>query len=243
MVDEPNRSPRMDQVYELEMTSRRVEVHRLAAAARGIIEHLVSNTASEAELRLAADQLEVVGDMLGRYPHGSLYQGFREAANAGAAINEARDLAADGEAAMYAFFDHSPFIGLANPMSPPLVLDYGTDSIVGTVTFGSAYEGPPGCVHGGYVAAVFDEVLGATQSLSGSAGMTAYLHVNYRSPTPLHVELQLVGRLESTDGRKIRCSGTLMAGDQLCAEADGLFVSFDPGRFLALLEARDDRES
>lgn len=242
MSDAPNRSPRMDQIRELEMTSRRVEVHRLAAATRGIIEHLVSNTASEAELRLAADQLEVVGDMLARYPHGSTYQGFREAANAGAAINEERDLASEGEAALYAFFDHSPFIGLANPMSPPLVLDYGTDSIVGSVTFGAAYEGPPGCVHGGYVAAVFDEVLGATQSLSGAAGMTAYLHVNYRSPTPLHTELSLIGRLDSSEGRKIRVSGTLMAGDLLCADADGLFVSFDPERFRALLDARDDRD-
>jgi hypothetical protein len=43
------------------------------------------------------------------------------------------------------------------------------------VTFGSAYEGPPGCVHGGYVAAAFDEMLGFVQSLGGNPGMTARL--------------------------------------------------------------------
>lgn len=241
MTDEAHRSPRLDRLKELEMDSRRSEVHRLAAATRHIIDHLVSNTASEAELRLAADQLEVVSDMLARYPHGSTYQGFREAANAGGAIGDQRDLAAAGAEARYAFFDHSPFIGLANPMSPPLELDYGVDSIVGRVSFGAAYEGPPGCVHGGYVAAIFDELLGATQSLSGQQGMTAFLHVDYRSPTPLGAPLDLVGRLDSSDGRKIRCSGTLHAEGRLCAEAHGLFISFDPERFRALLAARADR--
>ena len=61
--------------------------------------------------------------------------------------------------------------------------------IKGTVTFGSAYEGPPGHVHGGYVAAAFDELLGMTQSLGGMPGMTGTLTVRYRRPTPLRTEL------------------------------------------------------
>ena len=51
----------------------------------------------------------------------------------------------------------------------------GPLSGIATVTFGSAYEGPPGCVHGGYVAAAFDEMLGFVQSLGGNPGMTARL--------------------------------------------------------------------
>ena len=84
-----------------------------------------------------------------------------------------------------ATFDHSPFIGLANPLSPPVELEYSGDRVIARVTFGAAYEGPPGCVHGGYVAATFDEVLGAAQSLSGDQGMTAHLEIDYRRPTPL----------------------------------------------------------
>lgn len=61
---------------------------------------------------------------------------------------------------MYATFDHSPFIGLANPLSPPMSLHMHSDEVTGTVTFGSAYEGPPGNVHGGYVAAVFRRAVG-----------------------------------------------------------------------------------
>ena len=72
----------------------------------------------------------------------------------------------------------------------------------GPATFGSAYEGPPGCVHGGYVAAAFDEVLGSTQSLAGRPGMTARLTVNYRSPTPLHTELTFAGRVVGVEAAR-----------------------------------------
>ena len=44
------------------------------------------------------------------------------------------------------------------------------------MTFGSAYEGPPGCVHGGFVAAAFDEVLGFVQSLGGQPGLHRHAH-------------------------------------------------------------------
>ena len=124
-------------------------------------------------------------------------------------------------------------------MSPPMHIEYRGDTVVGSVTFGSAYEGPPGCVHGGYVAGVFDELLGATQSLSGGQGMTAHLGVDYRAPTPLGTPLRLEGRLDRRDGRKIWVRGSMHAGDQLTAEADGLFLAFDSERFAELLAARD----
>ena len=103
------------------------------------------------------------------------YEGFSEVANS---------------PTVGGFFDHSPVLGAANPLAPPLRLEFASDRIVASATFGAAYEGPPGCVHGGWIAASFDEVLGAAQSLSGSGGMTAYLKVDYRSPTPLHQELR-----------------------------------------------------
>ena len=107
------------------------------------------------------------------------------------------------------------------------MLDVQDDKVVGTVTCGSAYEGPPGHVHGGYVAALFDELLGLTQSLSGKHGMTGRLTVHYRSPTPLHTELRVEGTLDRSAGRKILCTGRMYAGDTLCAEAEGLFITVD----------------
>ena len=87
-------------------------------------------------------------------------------------------------------------------------------------------------MHGGYIAAAFDEVLGSTQSLSGSPGMTGRLTVHYRKPTPLQTELQFEGWIESVEGRKIFTKGELRAGDLLCAEAEGLFISMKTDQFV-----------
>jgi len=74
---------------------------------------------------------------------------------------------------------------------------------------------------------LFDEVLGLAQALSGHPGMTGRLEISYRSPTPLHTPLRVVGRFDRVDGRKIFTSGEITAGDRLCAEAVGLFITID----------------
>ncbi|MGH9302431.1 MAG: PaaI family thioesterase, partial [Acidimicrobiales bacterium] len=156
------------------MTPYRAELHRLGEATRSVIEHLVAIRAPVEDLARAADLLEDVAAKLADYPQGRLYEGFAESANAGAAAG---------------LFDHSPMLGLANPLAPPIRVDLVDDVVVGKVHFGSAYEGPPGCVHGGFLAAAFDEVLGMTQSMSGRPGMTGTLSIRYRRPTPLHHDL------------------------------------------------------
>ena len=236
---QPMISPRIEGLAALAPTPRRTEERRLAAAMREVIDRLVSTTATTEELARAADELEALAALLGSYPTGQTYQGFAESANAG---QETAGLQ-PGDPEWYAFFDHSPFIGLANPLSPPVHLEYRGDRVIGTVTFGAAYEGPPGCVHGGYVAAVFDELLGATQSLSGDQGMTAHLGVDYRRPTPLGAPLTLEGWFDRREGRKIYARAAMYADGELTAEAYGLFIAFDREKFAALLAARNDAES
>ena len=197
---------------------------RLARAMRLVIERLVPSNAPEEELRRAADGLERYADALQAHPRLKHFHGFAESANAG-------DVGA--------FFDQSPMIGLANPLAPPITIGRaGERKAVATVTFGSAYEGPPGCVHGGFVAAAFDEVLGYVQSLGGNPGMTARLTVQYRRPTPLHAELLFEGELVRVEGRKIFTVGRCLASGAVTAEAEGLFLSVDRARFEALLAQR-----
>jgi acyl-coenzyme A thioesterase PaaI-like protein len=210
------------------MTARRVEMRRLADSMRIIIERLVATAAPTEAIIEAADQLARVALSFDRIHHGTRYEGFAEAANAG------------GDE--HASFEHSPFLGRANPLAPPIYLQDIDGVVHGRAIFGSAYEGPPGCVHGGYVAGAFDELLGATQSLSGSPGMTGTLTVRYRSPTPLHQELHFVGELLRVEGRKIFTEGRLYVGDRLCAEADAVFISIDFERFAALKEQREQAE-
>lgn len=195
-----------------EVSPRQAELRRLADAGRAVIERLVSTAASAEVLALAADSLQAIATSLGQEPTRSMYEGFAEAANSG---NPA------------ALFDHSPIIGQANPLAPPLVLEAFGDEVSGRASFGAAYEGPPGHVHGGYLAAAFDEVLGLVQSTAGKPGMTGTLTVRYRRPTPLRTELTFTGRIERIEGRKIFTVGTVSAGGQVTAEAEAVFISVD----------------
>jgi acyl-coenzyme A thioesterase PaaI-like protein len=202
---------------------------RLAQAMRLVMERLVPSNAPEAELRLAAEGLERYAEALRAHPRLKHFHGYAESANAG-------DVGA--------FFDQSPMIGLANPLAPPITIGRaGERSAIASVRFGSAYEGPPGCVHGGFVAAAFDEVLGFVQSLGGNPGMTARLTVHYRRPTPLHTELLFEGELVRIDGRKIYTEARVRAAGEVTAEAEGLFVSVERSRFLALLAERERMEA
>ena len=206
-----------------------VQKRRLAGAMREVIGRLVQSNAPEEELRTAADALERYAAQLAGHPRLKRYEGYAESANAG-------DVGS--------FFDQSPMIGLANPLAPPIHIEQtGERSAIGSVSFGAAYEGPPGSVHGGFIAAAFDEVLGFVQSLSGSPGFTGTLTVKYRSPTPLHTALEFRCALNRQEGRKIIAGGEVFAGDRLCAEAEAIFISARPEVFERLLAARKQMEA
>jgi acyl-coenzyme A thioesterase PaaI-like protein len=202
---------------------RRAEMRRLAGSAREVIERLVATSAPLESLTKAADLLAAASAELDGFPRGRNYEGFAESANAGN----------PGE-----FFDHSPIIGQANPLAPPLRLEVRDNAVHGHARFGSAYEGPPGAVHGGFVAAAFDEVLGMAQSLGGSPGMTGTLTIRYRAPTPLHTDLRFEATLDRQEGRKLFTSGRLYAPDGLCAEAEGLFIAVDFSRIAEMMAKR-----
>lgn len=219
---------RLVAAVDKDLSPRRQATKDLADATRELIGRLVATDAPDDVIRAATDEIRGTLARFEGYSQGSLY-GFSEAANVG-----------DREDPL---FDHSPMLGLANPLAPPLAFREVGGSIVADAHFGQAYEGPPGCVHGGFVAAAFDEVLGAAQSLSGAPGMTGTLSVRYESPTPLLTDLRFEGRLAGVERRKIFVEGTCHAGDRLTATATGIFISLQPGRFMDLLSERDSRQS
>ena len=209
---------------------RRAEAWRLADELRRIIELLTLVEAPAAELAQAADAAHAFADRLDHLlPKRTWsYEGVAETAVAGSPAT---------------FFDRSPIIGRANPLAGPIevaVVGEGEDMHVeGRARFGAAYEGPPGTLHGGFVAAAFDEVLGMAQSIAGKPGMTGTLRVVYRSPTPLYSELRFRARVDRIEGRKIFVSGTCHVGDRLTAEAEGIFISVDFEKFAEMMRQRE----
>jgi len=199
----------------------------LATACRMIIDELASSTAQSDAFAQARNLVQDAVAILAAADHGRAYDG------------------GEGSLADYqehVFLDHSPLIGPLNPLAAPITISFVGMAVVGNVTFGAAYEGPPGCVHGGFIAAGFDEMLGIAQGMSGRPGMTARLTVNYRSPTPLLQPLRFVGGIDNIDGRKIFTKGELrtVADDRLCAEAEALFISMKPEFFQRMVSDREE---
>jgi len=213
-----------------EPTAEAVAKREVAAQLRGLADAIGASGASAQQMREVAEQLSAQCAIL--------------ATTAPAPEPGSPDTPAS-IVGMEDFRDRSPMTGLANPIAPPisLAVDLESERVVGEMKFGSAYEGAPGIVHGGFVAAAFDEVLGFVQSLGGSPGMTGTLTVRYQAPTPLPVELVLEAELSRSEGRKIFTEGRIRAGDVITATAQGLFISVDRSRMEALAKARDRAEA
>jgi acyl-coenzyme A thioesterase PaaI-like protein len=143
------------------------------------------------------------------------------------------------------FFPTSPIIGLANPLAPPVMVTVvegagGRREIRGEANFGFAYEGPPTCVHGGVIAELLDEMLGAANIVADHAAMTGTLTVRYNRPTPLNTDLRVEARFVEQDGRKIHAWGGIFHGEVLTAEANGIFIEVRPKQMLNIAEANVD---
>ena len=86
-------------------------------------------------------------------------------------------------------------------------------------------RGTTRCLHGGFVAAAFDDLMGLAQMASGKAGYTGTLTVRMLKPTPLNRRIDYEAHLEHFEGRKIWCRATAHDGAQLLADAEILFIA------------------
>jgi hypothetical protein len=116
------------------------------------------------------------------------------------------------------YIDHSADIGAYNPCFPTYEIRVDGDRASGTVRFPVVYEGPPGIVHGGFLAVFFDSVVQHHNCELGLAGKTTTLTLTYRRPTPLLTELEFEVE-RSVDERRITSLAKLMAGGAVLCEA------------------------
>ena len=121
-------------------------------------------------------------------------------------------------------FPYSPVVGMGNPVAPPVRFTVAGGAVHGLARFGAQYCGPPNHVHGGVVAAVMDELLGAVNVVNDLGAMTGTLTIRYRRPTPLFEEIRMEGHTGEAEGRKVFARGKMWHGDELLAEAEGIFI-------------------
>jgi acyl-coenzyme A thioesterase PaaI-like protein len=185
--------------------------HELAEATRRLVEAVALLDVSEgdpAELEAFLADVQALASRVGSAPSLLRY--------GGAAVSPAPN---------GALTERSGISGRSNPLAPPLRIRLDGDRTVGAAIYGDAYEGPPGCLHGGFVAAAFDDLLGCAQMASGTAGFTGTLTIRMRKPTPLHTRIDYEAGVTRVSGRRIVCWGRSTADDQLLAEAEGIFIT------------------
>lgn len=91
--------------------------------------------------------------------------------------------------------------------------------------FGRGAEGPPGYAHGGSVAAVLDEAMGAAAWAGGHPSIAARIEVDFRLPVPLGIDALVEMNVDKIEGRKIATRARLRDADgRVLAESAGLFV-------------------
>ena len=192
---------------------------RLTGAIRALIEQVATNDATDEALEDAALIVE------------SATATLRDDA-----LPRTVSFAFDGERPDRSEYRRlNPVSGDLNPLAAPLRYErVADDAVEAGVTFGVAYQGPPGYVHGAHIAGAFDDVLGLANLASGNPGMTVRLEIRYLRPTPLRTRLRITARCTGREGRRIFASGSLRAGDVVTAEAEGVFAEITPERAAAL---------
>ncbi len=120
-------------------------------------------------------------------------------------------------------------VGVRNAIAPPMVLMWGDDGAVRSdVELGVAYEGPPGCVHGGVSALLLDHLMGETASDAHTRlVVTGTLNLRYVRPLPLG-RIHLRAQIAKVSGRKVTVTahiGPGADGSEPAVEATGLFIT------------------
>jgi hypothetical protein len=122
------------------------------------------------------------------------------------------------------YYVNGVILGPHHPLRPELRIAHEDGVTHGSVCFGVTFEGPPGCVHGGFVAHFFDQILGQHNLWARIPAMTGTLSVRFRKGTPILRELAFDVRHERRGERKVVTSGRLSADGEMVSEAEGTFV-------------------
>ena len=135
----------------------------------------------------------------------------------------------DGADSQRVYLSHAFDIGGFNPCFPEYEFDrIDSDTAEGRVTFPVVYEGPPGLVHGGFLAVFFDCVIQHQNCATELSGKTRSLTVKFRRPTPILTELSFDIAREQVDRGVTSTARLSLDGEVLCiGEATTLALSPD----------------
>ncbi len=191
--------------------------HQLALAARQLNEKLISTDIPPEQALALSDELSRLTASLNDFPQ---VRGL---------LDMSRQRPQDGIDTIMGEF--VAMAGRSHPCSPDLTWHTEAHQMRGTVTFSQAFEGPPGHVHGGWVAGILDHLMGMTHVHMGQPGMTSGLTVRYLKPTPLRQAIAISAIAEELDHRRTEVKAEMRCGDHVTAIASAIFVQVDRAKF------------
>jgi len=138
--------------------------------------------------------------------------------------------------------DHEPYYVSGEPTGDRvrIAMFAGPDGAIEAPTwFGVGCTGPPGHAHGGVLAAVLDEVMGACAWNAGHPVLLARLTTHNRRPVPLDTVVRCEAHIVSIDGRKIDVFGRICDDAGSFVDCDGLFIAIGSDRFEGMRRTDD----
>ncbi len=202
---------------------------RRAAAAtrlRALNHDFVARDLDDEQLDEVIELLERLAGVVGAAP-------TRGRALEGVDVESFRLVAPQGtRAERHELFADSFVSGAANPLGLGASLRREGDVAVMEVSLGKAFEGAPGRVHGGVVAALVDETMGLVLAIHGVLAFTGQLDITYLAPTPVNETVHARAWLVERSDRKLSIEAAVTAGDVEVARASALFIAVDPAKFL-----------
>lgn len=141
------------------------------------------------------------------------------------------------------YLNHATDIGAYNPCFPEYSFDHtDADKAGGRVLFPLVYEGPPGLVHGGFLAAFFDCVIQHHSCVTGLSGKTRSLNVSFRRPTPILTELRF-DIVRSQSERGVTSTARLLLDDEVLCVGEVNTLASSPEKLSVFQFGRRRKES
>jgi acyl-coenzyme A thioesterase PaaI-like protein len=131
--------------------------------------------------------------------------------------------------------DYCFVCGRHNPRGLYMVFyDNGKDEVCSDYVVPDTYQGYPGIVHGGVVAAMLDEAVCRVAMIGDHHHfmMSVRLDVKYRHPVPTDVPLRVVGQILRLRGRLGKAVGRIILPDGLIAAESAMTLADVPSEFI-----------
>ncbi|MCG8391881.1 MAG: PaaI family thioesterase [Pseudomonadales bacterium] len=202
-------------VAETPEPSARAQLHReLGQALASLTEQVLRVDAPEEKLQEYIGHIQQMKADLQQYGQRDFSQILQRMLAGEGSADDVTDLV-----------DFEILSGKASPMSPPLELWLEDDRVRGRATFGMAFQGPPGRVHGGVLSLALDMLMAKTQDFVRQIGMTGTLNIRYLAGTPIQTPVEFEARLVTLERRKLRCEGSVWVNGQQTVAAEGIWIS------------------